>query len=359
MSDISLESVQQAVENYPDPETGRSLRSMGQIKELAVDGSRVHMVLGLTSHSLAIADDVVDALTSRINAAAPGSQVQIEIVDQPRQPPRLGQSGLRIKSVIVVGSGKGGVGKSTVAASIALTLSRFGSKVGLMDADVYGPSIPQLLGLSGRPAITEAKKIEPIRTSTGLPVISMGFLVERDQAVIWRGPMLHGSITQFLSDTDWGELDYLIIDMPPGTGDVALTLSQAVPIAGSVVVCTPQEVALLDAIKAISMFRKVNIPILGMVENMSGFTCPGCNKTYDIFGRGGAREKAEELEVPFLGTLPINIELRIAGDEGRLASEIDQNAHARAPMDAVAKAIVRSLAAKSAASPPKPSLPTL
>ncbi len=359
MSSITVETVQQSITNHPDPETGRPLGSMGQIKDVTVDGSNVRVVLGLTTHSLAIADEVVDVLTSKIVAAAPGSQVMIEVVDHDRPPARLGQSGLRIKSVIVVGSGKGGVGKSTVAASIALTLRRFGSKVGLMDADVYGPSIPQLLGLSGRPAITEAKKIEPIRLGETLPVISMGFLVERDQAVIWRGPMLHGSITQFLNDTDWGDLDYLIIDMPPGTGDVALTLSQAVPLAGSVVVCTPQEVALLDAIKAISMFRKVNIPILGMVENMSGFTCPGCSKTYDIFGRGGARDKAEELDVPFLGALPINIDLRVAGDEGRLATEIDTNVAARAPMEAVAKAIVRSLAARSAASPPKPSLPTL
>ncbi len=359
MSNITAESIEQAITKHPDPETGRPIGSMGQIKGISVDGVRVRVKLALTSHSLAIADEVVDALTAKIHAAAAGSQVEIEVVDHPRPPARLGQSGLRIKSVIVVGSGKGGVGKSTVAASLALTLRRFGSKVGLMDADVYGPSIPQLLGLSGRPAITEAKKIEPIRLDNDLPVISMGFLVERDQAVIWRGPMLHGSITQFLNDTDWGELDYLVIDMPPGTGDVALTLSQAVPIAGSVVVCTPQEVALLDAIKAIAMFRKVNIPILGMVENMSGFACPGCGKTYDIFGRGGARDKAEELDVPFLGAVPIHIELRVAGDEGRLASELEANAVARAPMDAVTKAIVRALAAKAAASPPKPSLPTL
>ena len=192
-----------------------------------------------------------------------------------------------------------------------------------------------------------------------LPVMSMGFLVEPDQAVIWRGPMLHGSINQFLGDTDWGDLDYLIIDMPPGTGDVALTLSQALPLAGSVVVCTPQEVALLDAIKAISMFRKVNIPILGMVENMSGFTCPDCSKTYDIFGRGGAREKAQQVDVPFLGEMPINITLREAGDAGELAQVIESNDTARAPLEAVTKSLVRSLVSKAAVAPPKVSLPTL
>jgi ATP-binding protein involved in chromosome partitioning len=227
-----------------------------------------------------------------------------------------------------------------------------------MDADVYGPSIPHLLGLSGRPSISEQKRIEPIMHGN-MPVMSMGFLVEPDQAVIWRGPMLHGSINQFLGETDWGELDYLIIDMPPGTGDIALTLSQALPLAGSVVVCTPQEVALLDAIKAISMFNKVNIPVLGMVENMSGFLCPDCGKTYDIFGRGGARKQAEERNVPFLGELPIDISLRTAGDEGRLADVIDSNPTARAPLEVVAKAMVRSLAAKASAAPPKVSLPTL
>ncbi len=261
--------------------------------------------------------------------------------------------------MIAVGSGKGGVGKSTVATSIALSLRRLGAKVGLMDADVYGPSVPHLLGLSGRPAITANKRIDPIKLGGDMPVMSMGFLIEPDQAVIWRGPMLHGSINQFLSETDWGELDYLIIDMPPGTGDVALTLSQAIPLAGAVIVCTPQEVALLDAVKAIAMFRKVNIPILGMVENMSGFLCPDCGKTYDIFGRGGAREKAEQMDVPFLGALPIDITLRTAGDEGKLAEVMESNEVARKPLDAVAKALVRILASKASTKPPTVSLPTL
>lgn len=171
--------------------------------------------------------------------------------------------------------------------------------------------------------------------------------------------MLHGSINQFLGDTDWGDLDYLIIDMPPGTGDVALTLSQALPLAGAVIVCTPQEVALLDAIKAVSMFRKVEIPILGMVENMSGFQCPDCGKTYDIFGKGGARQKAEELNVPFLGGLPIDITLRTAGDEGKLAEVIQSHDASRAPFDAICKAVVRELAMRAANQPTKVSLPTL
>ena len=359
MSNLSAETIRAAIADHRDPETGRPIGSMGQIKDIVVDGHQATVTIGLSSHSTAIADEVADALQTKIVAAAPGSEVTIKIVDHERPPARVGQMALRAKSVIAVGSGKGGVGKSTVAASIALTLRRLGAKVGLMDADVYGPSIPHLLGLSGQPSITAAKRIDPIKLGGDMPVMSMGFLVEPDQAVIWRGPMLHGSINQFLAETDWGELDYLIIDMPPGTGDVALTLSQALPLAGAVVVCTPQEVALLDAVKAISMFRKVNIPVLGMVENMSGFLCPDCGKTYDIFGRGGARAKADEMGVPFLGGMPIDITLRTAGDEGRLAEVIETNETTRAPLEAVAKAMVRNLASRAAASPPKVSLPTL
>ncbi len=364
MSIPSIETIRNIIGQHPDPETGRPLESMGQIRDVQVDGSSIDATIALTSHSAPIVGEVIEAIESKLIAAAPGSKVTITVVNHPRPPARIGQISLRAKSVIAVGSGKGGVGKSTVAASLALTLRRMGSKVGLMDADVYGPSIPHLLGLSGRPSISENKTIQPIRLtgeSAGgdLPVMSMGFLIEPDQAVIWRGPMLHGSINQFLSETEWGELDYLIIDMPPGTGDVALTLSQALPLAGSIVVCTPQEVALLDAVKAISMFRKVNIPILGMVENMSGFVCPDCGKTYDIFGRGGARDKAEELQVPYLGGLPIDITLRTAGDEGRLPDVIEHDEQARAPLDAITIAVVRNLAARAAASPPKPSLPTL
>lgn len=358
MTALSPDTIRQAIASHPDPETGRPIDSMGQLKEIQVDGDRATIQVGLTTHSQPLADELADALTSKIVAASPGTQVSIQFVAHDRPPARSGQIALRAKSVIAVGSGKGGVGKSTVASGLALTLRRLGAKVGLMDADVYGPSVPHLLGLTGRPSVNAAKRIEPIRLGD-MPVMSMGFLVEPDQAVIWRGPMLHGSINQFLADTEWGELDYLIIDMPPGTGDVALTLSQALPLAGAVVVCTPQEVALLDAVKAISMFRKVNIPVLGMVENMSGFMCPDCGKTYDIFGRGGAREKAEQLAVPFLGELPIDITLRTAGDEGRLAEVIDRDERARAPFDTVAKAVVRQLAFQAASHPPIASLPVL
>ena len=250
--------------------------------------------------------------------------------------------------MIAVAAGKGGVGKSTLAASIAIVLGRMGAKVGLMDADVYGPSIPHLLGLDGRPEIVDGK-IQPIKSGE-MPVMSMGFLVGKDQAVVWRGPMLHGSITQFLRDTAWGELDYLIIDMPPGTGDVALTLSQLLPLSGVVIVCTPQEVALLDAGKAISMFEKTKVPVLGVVENMSGFTDPQSGKTFDIFGKGGARAKAEELGVPFLGEVPIQIPLRSESDQGRLA-DVLRDPNIAKPFENICRGVVRSLATQIANRP--------
>lgn len=359
MSNSIADTIRQAIGNHPDPETGRPIGSMGQIISINVQNEIVEIELALSSHSMPIKEDIVDAIESKVVASSPGITPKISVSLHERPPVRLGQIGLRVKSVIAVGSGKGGVGKSTVAASIAVALKRLGSKVGLLDADVYGPSIPQLLGLSGRPAVNANKKIEPIMLDGDMPIMSMGFLVEPDQAVIWRGPMLHGSINQFLADTTWGELDYLVIDMPPGTGDVALTISQAIPLAGAVVVCTPQEVALLDAVKAISMFRKVNIPLLGMVENMSGFLCPDCGKTFDIFGSGGARLKSEETDVPFLGCLPIDVSLRTAGDEGRLAEVIQSDEKARAPLEAVAKAVVRQIASNAAQKPNQGSLPVL
>jgi ATP-binding protein involved in chromosome partitioning len=188
--------------------------------------------------------------------------------------------------------------------------------------------------------------------------MSMGFLAPKDEAVIWRGPMLHGAVTQFLRDTAWGSLDYLIIDMPPGTGDIALTLSQLLPLAGAVVVCTPQDLALLDAVKAIAMFRRVHIPILGMVENMSGFVCPHCGERYEIFGSGGARQRSEELDVPFLGDVPINVQIRELGDAGRSDANF-QNPAVAAHLERIAHQLVKNLATRAAAAPPRPQLPVL
>ncbi len=221
------------------------------------------------------------------------------------------------KNVILVGSGKGGVGKSTVSVNLAVALAQLGCKVGLLDADIYGPSVPLMMGLfGGKPTSPDGKSVNPL-AAFGVKVISIGFFVDPEQAMIWRGPMLHGALVQLLRDVQWGELDYLILDLPPGTGDIQLTIAQQVSVAGAVVVTTPQDVALADAIKAKTMFDKVSIPVLGFVENMSGFICPHCKHETDIFSKGGAEQAAQKLAVPFLGRVPINLAVREGGDEGK------------------------------------------
>ncbi len=357
MSDSpTIEAVNQILHEIQDPETGRSIVKTKQLYETHVDGNRIELNIGLTTHSLPIADRFRDKITETLQNQFAGSEVAINFRDHERRPPEIGQIGLRCRSVIAVGSGKGGVGKSTVATCLALGLKRAGCKVGLMDADVYGPSVPQLIGVDGQPG-KAGDKIAPI-DADGMPVMSIGFMVPTEQAVIWRGPMLHSAVTQFLRDTAWGDLDYLIIDMPPGTGDVALTLSQLMPATGSVVVCTPQKVALLDAIKALSMFDKVKIPVLGLVENMSSFICPDNGKSYDIFGKGGVRKLAEQVQVPLLGELPINISMRERGDGGQTLSNFD-DPQIEPYLTEMIENLVWGLAEKTADEPPQPSLPVL
>ncbi len=354
---INRADIERALAEFKDPETGRNAVGQGQIRDVEVSGDVVSLTLALSTHSAPLWDETVAALEQALCQAFPQlSSVKITRAIHQRAAQPLGEVGLTAKSVIAVGSGKGGVGKSTIATSLALGLKRAGCVVGLMDADVYGPSVPHLLGLKGRPEVVD-NKIQPIMAD-GMPVMSMGFLVPRDEAIVWRGPMLHGAITQFLRDTQWGELDYLIIDMPPGTGDIALTLSQLLPLTGAVVVCTPQDVALLDAVKAIAMFRKVSISVLGMIENMSGFVCPDCQKRYDIFGRGGARKEAEETHVPFLGDVPINIQIRVHGDEGQTLNNFADESVAPY-FEKICYRLSKELAESAAKDPPAPSLPVL
>ncbi|MFA4995454.1 MAG: Mrp/NBP35 family ATP-binding protein [Bdellovibrionales bacterium] len=220
-----------------------------------------------------------------------------------------------IDYVVAIASGKGGVGKSTTAVNLAIALAQKGLKVGLLDADVYGPSIPRMMGLKGEPSMDENERMEPLMRD-GVKVMSMGFLVDEAEAMIWRGPMVHSAIMQLFRDVAWGDLDILVVDLPPGTGDAQLTLSQTVPLAGAVIVSTPQDIALLDARKAMGMFRKTDVPILGLIENMSYFECPQCKARSNIFGHGGAQAEAEKLGIPFLGEIPLDITLREKSDEG-------------------------------------------
>ncbi|MGD9854053.1 MAG: Mrp/NBP35 family ATP-binding protein [Planctomycetaceae bacterium] len=327
---VRPEDIEAIVGAVIDPELGRSLADLKMLRKVDAAGNDVRIAVELPTPAYPDEDRLAGAIRTATREAFPGlNPAQVDITRKTRGKQSGGSIGLRVQNIIAVGSGKGGVGKSTIAASLAYGLKHFGAAVGLMDADVYGPSIPHLVGATGRPAIKDyptpdgrtVERMVPI-DAAGVKVMSMGFMVPAEQAVIWRGPMLHKALMQFLSQTDWGELDYLIIDMPPGTGDVALTLSQAVGLAGAVVVCTPQQVALLDAVKAIGMFRQVKIPILGMVENMSG----------DIFGRGGAQAKAAEMGVPFLGEIPAIAAIREMGDAGRIADLFANGSPAAAPL---------------------------
>jgi len=354
---LTEDVVLQALEDFTDPEAGRSVVKLGQVHDLKVDDDNVSLALGLTTFTAPVWRETQEELVAHLRARLPQlAAVDVHVEAHDRAPEKMGQMGLAAKSVIAVGSGKGGVGKSTIAAVLAYGLCRAGCKVGLMDADVYGPSIPHLIGSHEKPTLVDGR-IRPVRVD-GLTVMSMGFLVPPGEAVIWRGPMLHQALTQFLGDTAWGELDYLIIDMPPGTGDVALSLSQLLPLSGAVVVCTPQEVALLDAVKAIAMFRKVNIEVLGMVENMSHFVCPSCGSRHDIFGSGGARRKAAELGVPFLGEVPLNTQLRIQGDQGRVSAGFEDRDSAPY-LEALSRNLVKNVVAKRRQKPPMPTLPIL
>jgi len=320
---ITEDLVLEALSRVMDPELHQDLVALGMVKRVEVGRDVIHLNIELTTPACPLKDTIRHDIERAIARLDGSPSVEIEWSARVRQAVRMAGDLKGVKNSIAIGAGKGGVGKSTIAMMAALGLQREGATVGLLDADVYGPSIPKLLGIGDeRPGI-RGEKIVPV-VAHGVRVISMGLLVEPDKAVIWRGPMVHGVVKQFIEQVEWGELDYLIIDLPPGTGDVPLTLSQTLPMTGAVVVCTPQEVALLDAVKALRMYQQLNVPILGMVENMSYFVAPDTGREYDIFGRGGVRKATEGLGVPFLGEIPINIAIRAAGDEGKPTANFEE-----------------------------------
>ncbi|GMU22583.1 MAG: iron-sulfur cluster carrier protein [Phycisphaerae bacterium] len=320
MSTVTSPSKEQVIDvlrQVNDPELHRDLVSLNMIKNVAICDGHVKVHVELTTPACPLKDRVRDDVATAVRKLEGVREVEVEFSAQVRGGPMRQATLPGVKNVIAVGAGKGGVGKSTVAVLTAIGLARSGAKVGLLDADVYGPSIPKMLGVEdAKPTMADEKMILPI-VAHGIKVISIGFFIPPEQAVVWRGPMIHGTIKQFLDQVDWGELDYLVVDLPPGTGDVPLTLSQSIQgMTGAVVVCTPQDVALLDAVRAARMYQQLNVDVLGVVENMSYFIAPDTGKEYDLFGRGGAQRAAADLKVPFLGSIPINVAIRVSGDQG-------------------------------------------
>jgi ATP-binding protein involved in chromosome partitioning len=319
MAELTENSVKDALKKVFYPGVSKDVVVSGVVKKVAVSGADV--TLSVVLPTMVLSADKRTKLEGELRAAAEAAgakKVSLDVSTKVASlPPPADKARLTgVKNVIAVASGKGGVGKSTVATNLALALSRWGAKVGLLDADVFGPSVPQMLGTPQKPVGgTAEKRIGPAEYY-GMKVISVAFFVEKDAAVVWRGPMVHKLLEQFMTDVDWGELDYLVIDLPPGTGDVQLSLSQLIPITGAVMVTTPQQVAVIDVVKGISMFKKVEIPIVGVIENMSYYVCPACGHNDAIFSSGGGKDLAQAADTEFLGEIPIDARVRHGGDAG-------------------------------------------
>src|SRR5580765_8158890 len=310
-------AVLDALKVVRDPDLNRDIVSLGFIKNLKIEDGRVGFTIELTTPACPVKDQMRDQARAAVMQIAGVTSVDVHLSARVRE--AVGSDGSRqsmpgVKNVIAVGAGKGGVGKTTVAVNLAIALAKSGGKVGIIDGDIYGPNVPIMLGIKTQ-LTTDGQKILPAE-KFGLQVISMGFMTGDDAPIIWRGPMLHGALQQFFREVRWAELDYLVVDMPPGTGDVALSLSQTVPVAGAIVVTTPQQVSLADSRRAVAMYKKLNIPPLGIIENMSYYVCSNCHHEADIFGHGGGEQLAAELNVPFLGRIPIYQPIREGSDIG-------------------------------------------
>lgn len=334
MAEVTNEDILETLKGVTDPISGNDLVSAGIIQGLQSKDGNVAFAIEVPAEKggemeplRKEAEDKVFALPGVVSATvvltAERAQGSSQGAAEQQQPPKQGgpapQQGAEllpgVKSIIAVASGKGGVGKSTTAVNIAMGLAAGGRSVGLLDADIYGPSMPRMMGISGRPNSADGKTLDPME-NYGVKVMSIGFMIDEETPMIWRGPMVQSALEQMMRDVNWGELDVLVVDMPPGTGDAQLTMAQRVPLTGAVIVSTPQDIALLDARKGLNMFRKVDVPVFGIVENMSYFLCPDNGKKYDIFGHGGAKREAERLGVDFLGEVPIEIDIREMSDKG-------------------------------------------
>ena len=365
---ITEKDVLSALSRVPGPDGQTPLPQSGAIAGVTTVGGKVYLSIAIDpAKSMAMeamrrtAETVLKGmpgvsgvsvtLTSDRPASAPGA-APAAAAPGPRAQAASRQTAIPgVKRIIAVASGKGGVGKSTTAANLALGLAALGWRVGVLDADIYGPSMPRLFGLRGKPE-TDGKIIKPME-AYGIKVMSIGFLVDEDVAMIWRGPMVQSALTQMMRDVAWGELDCLVVDMPPGTGDAQLTMAQTVPLAGAVIVSTPQDLALIDARRAVAMFSKVNIPILGVLENMSYFLCPHCGGRSDVFAHGGARHEAERLGAPFLGEVPLHMSIRENSDAGRPVVAVDPDGAHAGVYKSIARGVMQSLEGGAARAFPK------
>ncbi len=344
---VSEAQILDALRPIVDPDFKRSIVDLGFIKNLVINGSAVAFDIELTTPACPVKAEFQRSAEESVLAVDGVETVEVNMTANTRQAPAPQSQEVNlpgVRNVVAVASGKGGVGKSTTAINLALSLQQSGASVGVLDADVYGPSLPLLTGVSGRPMATQNQTILPLE-GLGLKLISMGFFVSDNSPVIWRGPMVHGLIKQFLSDVEWGELDYLIIDLPPGTGDAALTLTQLAPLSGAVIVTTANDLSLIDARKGLQMFEKVSVPILGIVENMSYFTPAELpDKKYYIFGEGGGRRVADELSVPFLGEVPIDPRMAEYGDKGQPIVLADPESDSAKAFHSITGEVARKLA---------------
>ncbi len=366
---ITREHVLQALSTVAVDAGGTNLAASGRLSEVVVDqAGRVMFSIAIAPQEAAAMERVRQAAETAVQGLpgvkgvfasltadrAPGKGPATTPNITPGRPANAPTSRAQaipgVRHVIAVASGKGGVGKSTTSVNLALALQAQGLKVGLLDADIYGPSAPKLFGIQGKPRVLEGRILEPM-DGYGIRVMSIGFMVDEDAAMIWRGPMVMSAITQMLREVAWGELDVLVVDMPPGTGDAQLTMAQATPLAGAVIVSTPQDLALIDARRGVAMFKRVEIPILGIVENMATFVCPHCGETSHIFGHGGARAEATRLNVPFLGEVPLNMTIRETSDAGRPVVAIDPDGPHAAVYKAIAAQVWTTLAGGGSARP--------
>ena len=356
MTTLTESAIFDALRQVQEPELGGDLVSRNMVRDLSIDGSRVAFTIELTTPACPLKDEI------EANVRAVLAPLGVETVDvgwgatvrraAPAQPQQLVPG---VKNIIAVASGKGGVGKSTVSVNLAVALAQAGASVGLLDADITGPNIPLMLGVDGQPKASPNNKITPLERY-GVKVISIQFFVPEGQPIVWRGPLVGGAIQQFLRDVEWGDLDYLVIDLPPGTSDAQLTLAQAVPISGTVLVTTPQEVALADVSKALAMLKRMSVPVIGIVENMTGFVCAHCGELTEIFGRGGGERFAREHSIEFLGGIPLDVTVRQGGDVGVPAVAQREPGPAAEALTALARTVAARMSVRAAGREQQPVL---